>query len=135
MTRHTISTESAPAPRGHYAQAVVVGELVLTAGFGPVDPLTRECVGSEVREQTRQTWRNVAAALEAAGSSLADVVKITAHLADIDADWDGFDEVCREFFPGPLPVRTTAGSQLGGILVEIDVMAVRGSGASTVAHH
>jgi 2-iminobutanoate/2-iminopropanoate deaminase len=121
-----VSTSGAPAPRGWYSQAVVVGDLVFTAGFGPVDPATGALVGDDVVEQTRQTLRNVAAALAAAGTDLRDTVKVTAHLADIDADWDGFDAVFREFFADPLPVRTTAGSNLGGILVEIDVVAVKG---------
>lgn len=122
-----ISTAQAPVPRGWYSQAVVVGDLVVTAGFGPVDPQTRELVGGDdVAEQTRQTLRNVAAALEAAGSDLQDTVKVTAHLANIDQDWDAFDAAYREFFDEPLPVRTTAGSDLGGILVEIDVLAVKG---------
>lgn len=124
--KRAISTSRAPAPRGWYSQAIVVGDLVVTAGFGPVDPDTREIVGSDVAEQTRQTLRNVAAVLAAAGSDLQDTVKVTAHLANIDADWDAFDAAYREFFSDPLPVRTTAGSDLGGILVEIDVLAVKG---------
>lgn len=125
--KQAISTAQAPVPRGWYSQAVVVGDLVVTAGFGPVDPQTRELVGGDdVAEQTRQTLRNVAAALEAAGSDLQDTVKVTAHLANIDQDWDAFDAAYREFFNEPLPVRTTAGSDLGGILVEIDVLAVKG---------
>jgi 2-iminobutanoate/2-iminopropanoate deaminase len=130
MTNHTkagISTGQAPPPRGAYSQAIVVGDLVYTAGFGPVDPVSRAIVGTDVAEQTRQTLRNVAAALKAAGSDLQDVVKVTAHLADIDNDWDGFDTAYREFFDEPRPARTTAGSNLGGILVEIDVVAVKGS--------
>ncbi|WP_456696752.1 RidA family protein [Aeromicrobium sp. P5_D10] len=125
--KQAISTAQAPVPRGWYSQAVVVGDLVVTAGFGPVDPQTRELVGGDdVAEQTRQTLRNVAAALEAAGSDLQDTVKVTAHLANIDQDWEAFDAAYREFFKEPLPVRTTAGSDLGGILVEIDVLAVKG---------
>jgi 2-iminobutanoate/2-iminopropanoate deaminase len=123
-TKIGISTLDAPAPRGAYSQAVVAGDLIVTAGFGPVDPVTREIVGTDVAEQTRQTLRNVSAALAAAGSDLQDAIKVTVHLDDVD-DWDGFDAAYREFFTEPFPVRTTAGSRLGGILVEIDVLAVR----------
>lgn len=129
--KEAVTTSEAPAPRGWYSQAVVVGDLVVTAGFGPVHPETRELVGGDdVAEQTRQTLRNVAAALAAAGADLQDTVKVTAHLADVDRDWDAFDQAYREFFAEPLPVRTTAGSQLGGILVEIDVLAVKGCGST-----
>lgn len=125
-TKQGISTPKAPVPRGAYSQAVVVGDLVVTAGFGPVDPVTRETVGDEIEAQTRRTLENVRAALEAAGADLQDVVKVTAHLSDVDRDWDGFDRAYAEFFDEPRPVRTTAGSDLGDILVEIDVLAVKG---------
>ncbi|WP_163508224.1 RidA family protein [Fodinicola acaciae] len=125
MTRRAYTTTEAPDPRGNYSQVVSAGNLVVTAGFGPVDPRTRAIVGDEIGEQTRQTLRNVAAALAAANCDMRDVVKVTAHLANADRDWAGFDEVFPEFFDQPYPVRTTAGSELGDILVEIDVIAVR----------
>jgi 2-iminobutanoate/2-iminopropanoate deaminase len=131
VRKQSVTTTEAPAPRGWYSQAVVVGDLVFTSGFGPVEPETRELVGGDdVGEQTRQTLRNVAAALAAAGADLQDTVKVTAHLADVDRDWEAFDAAYREFFTEPLPARTTAGSRLGGILVEIDVVAVKGSGST-----
>ncbi|TMR96565.1 RidA family protein [Nonomuraea basaltis] len=129
MSRTAHSTASAPAPRGHYSQVVTSGDLVVTAGFGPVDPVSRTIVGEDIQEQTRQTLRNVMAALEAAGCGMQDVVKVTAHLADADRDWEGFDAVFPEFFDPPYPVRTTAGSSLGDILVEIDVLARRNPAA------
>jgi 2-iminobutanoate/2-iminopropanoate deaminase len=81
-------------------------------------------VGDAIGDQTRQVLRNIGAVLDAAGSSLRDVVKLTAHLADLQRDWPEFDAVCREIFAGALPTRTTVGSQLGGLLVEIDVVAM-----------
>jgi 2-iminobutanoate/2-iminopropanoate deaminase len=66
----------------------------------------------------------VDAVLHAAGSSLADVVKVTAHLADL-SHREGFNRAYRELMPEPFPARTTVGSQLHGILVEIDVIAIR----------
>jgi reactive intermediate/imine deaminase len=119
-----VRTPDAPRPRGWYSQAIVAGGFVFTAGLGPVDPTSRAIVGAEAGEQTRQVLRNLAAVLRAAGCGLGDVVKMTAHLADVDRDWDAFDAACREFFPDPPPARTTVGSQLGDILVEIDVVAV-----------
>lgn len=122
--RRAVSTAAAPAPRGHYSQVIVAGGFAWTAGFGPLDPRTRAVVGTEAGEQTRQVLRNLGAALAAAGTGLEHAVKLTAHLADLDRDWDAFDAACREFLPQPPPARTTVGSALGDILVEIDVVAL-----------
>ena len=128
MERTEIRTDTAPTPKGAYSQALRVGELVFTSGFGPHDPGTGEVVGSDVAEQTRQTLGNVDAALRAAGSSLASAVKLTVHLADL-GDFAEFDAVYRSTLTTPYPVRTTVGSTLAGILVEIDAVAVVEDGA------
>lgn len=122
-----IRTSDAPTPRGAYSQGIAVGDVVYTAGLGPLDPKTKEIVGDEAGEQTRQVMRNLAAILAAHDCSLDDVVKVTAHLQHTERDWEAFNTAYAEFFTPPYPVRTTAGSNLGGILVEIDVVAVRGS--------
>jgi 2-iminobutanoate/2-iminopropanoate deaminase len=125
-----VTAEAAPTPRGSaYSVATVAGGFVFTSGLGPVDPLTRETVGTEVGEQTRQTLRNLTAVLAAAGCTLGDVVKVTAHLHNGDADWPAYNEAYLEFFRPPYPARTTAGSDLGTILVEIDAIAVRSTAA------
>lgn len=123
MQRTEISTTDAPTPKGTYSQALRVGDLIFTSGFGPHDPATGEVVGKGVQEQTRQTLHNVDAALRAAGSSLRMAVKTTIHLADLD-DFAEFDEVYRSSVTAPYPVRTTVGATLPGILVEIDAVAV-----------
>lgn len=123
MQRTEIRTSEAPTPKGTYSQALRVGDLIFTSGFGPHDPVTGEVVGQSIREQTRQTLHNVDAALRAAGSSLHLAVKTTIHLADLD-DFAEFDEVYRDSVAAPYPVRTTVGSTLAGILVEIDAVAV-----------
>ncbi len=121
-----IDTHRAPRPRGHYAQARIAGDLVFTAGFGPVDPETGAMVGAgDVAEQTRQTLRNLRAVLAEAGATLDDVVKLSAFLAEPDRDWEAYDAVFPEFFRPPYPARITAGAGLGAILVEIDAVAVR----------
>ncbi|MFC4948211.1 RidA family protein [Pseudonocardia sp. GCM10023141] len=121
-----ITAPGAPDPRGGaYSVAAVAGDLVFTAGLGPVDPATGTIVGTEVGEQTRQVLRNLTAVLGGAGCTLDDVVKVTVHLANGDADWPAYNAAYLEFFRPPYPARTTAGSQLGSILVEIDVVAVR----------
>jgi reactive intermediate/imine deaminase len=128
MRRAPISTDTAPTPKGAYSQAIRVGEFVYTSGFGPHDPQTGEVVGADVAAQTEQTLRNVDAALRAAGSSLAEAVKMTVHLADL-RDFPAFDAAYRNAMSQPYPVRTTVGSTLAGILVEIDAVAVVDDGA------
>lgn len=116
-----IRTDEAPQPAGPYSQGIVYGDLLFTAGFGPQDPATGQ-VPDDVAEQTRQVLRNVAAVLAQRGVGMDDVLKTTVHLADL-ADFAAFNEAYREFFTEPYPVRTTVGSQLANILVEIDVVA------------
>jgi len=79
--------------------------------------------GTTIEEQTRVVLGNIAAVLEAAGASLADVVRCGVFLADI-ADFAGMNEAYGQIFPHPLPARTTVGATLPGILVEIDCVAV-----------
>ena len=77
-----------------------------------------------IEAQTRLVIQNVERVLQAGGSNLNDVVKVTAHLADM-RHRDAFNRVYREMFSAPYPARTTVGSGLDGILVEIDVIAIR----------
>ena len=117
-----IVTTNAPQPAGPYSQGIVSGDLLYTAGFGPQDPANGNAVSPDVKEQTRQVLRNIQAVLAEHGAALDDVLKSTVHLADL-ADFAAFDEAYAEFFSEPYPVRTTVGSQLANILVEIDVVA------------
>lgn len=119
--KQAIRTENAPQPAGPYSQGIVSGDLLFTAGFGPQDARTGEKPQS-VGDQTRQVLRNLQAVLAESGATLDDVLKVTVHLADL-ADFDEFNAAYREFFSEPYPVRTTVGSQLADILVEIDVVA------------
>jgi 2-iminobutanoate/2-iminopropanoate deaminase len=122
--RTVVSTDEAPPPAGAYSQGIVINGLVFTAGVGPHDPRTGKLAEGAVAEQTHQVLRNLSAILAAAGATLDDVVKVTAHIAEIDDDFDAYDAVCREHFAEPYPVRTTVGSELAsGMLVEIDVVA------------
>jgi 2-iminobutanoate/2-iminopropanoate deaminase len=105
---------------------VVVGDLVYTAGAGPADPVTGKVVGDDVATQTRQVLTNLAAVLAEAGVGFEHVVKATVHLQELHRDFAAFDEVYREFFREPYPVRTTVGSDLNNILVEIDLVAHKG---------
>ena len=123
MSLKRIQVEGAPAPAGPYSHAVEANGFLYTAGFGPTDPATGKLVGDEVGEQTRQVLRNVATVLAAAGLGFGDVVKSTVHLADLHRDFAAFNVAYAEFFTEGFPVRTTVGSTLANILVEIDVVA------------
>lgn len=122
MAKTAIRTAAAPQPAGPYSQGIVANGFLYTAGFGPQDPATG-AVAESVAEQTRQVLRNIAAVLAEHGLTLDDCVKSTVHLADL-ADFAEFNGAYKEFFSEPYPVRTTVGSQLANILVEIDVVAV-----------
>lgn len=121
-----VVTERAPVPKASFSQAYWAGDLLYTAGLGPHDPWTGEPRGETVEEQTRATLANIAAVLDAAGLTLGDVVKVNAHLQDFRRDFSRFESVYRETFSAPYPARITVGSDLPGILVEIEVVARKG---------
>ncbi|RKS79517.1 reactive intermediate/imine deaminase [Actinomadura pelletieri DSM 43383] len=127
MSKREIRSEAAPAPLGTYSQAIVVGDFLYTSGMGPNDPKTGESVGGDVAQQTRQVLANLKAILAEHGLGLDDVVKSTVHLQDLHRDFAAYDKVYREHFTEPYPVRTTVGSDLMNILVEIDFVAYKKS--------
>jgi len=116
-----IRTDRAPRGTGAYSQAIRAGDLVFISGQGPLDPETLEVRGETVAEQTELTLRNLAAIAEAAGGTLADVVKVSASLSSIDLFAD-FNAAYEKVFPEPRPARTTTGAELRNILVEIDAV-------------
>jgi 2-iminobutanoate/2-iminopropanoate deaminase len=122
MMREVIRTSDGPQPRGPYSQAIVADGFVFVAGQGSVNPSTNELELGDVGSETRRTLQNIRAILEAAGSSLRDVVRVGVFLADIK-DFDAMNAVYREFFPKDQPARTTVGAQLPKIKVEIDCIA------------
>lgn len=124
MTKQQIATGRAPSPAGAYSQGIVSHGMVFTAGLGPHDAATGLVVSDTIEQQTTQVLRNLQAVLAEAGATFDDVVKVTAHLERLDRDFAGFDAAYRAMMPEPRPVRTTVGSTLANILVEIDVVAV-----------
>ena len=132
MAKTEIVTRRGPAPKGPYSQGLRAGDFIYVSGQGPIDPETGQVKGTTIEEQTAHTLDNVKAILEAGGASMADVVKSTCHLADL-SHFSRFNEVYVRYFPPPRPVRTTVGSQLLGILVEVDVVAYVGPDASRKA--
>lgn len=101
-----VQTDAAPAAIGPYSQAVVHGELIFTAGQIPLDAGSGELVTGGIAAQTEQVIRNLQAVLEAAGSSLAGVVKTTVYLGDMD-DFPLMNEVYSRFFSEHRPARST----------------------------
>ena len=118
-----ISTSKAPAAIGPYSQAVKLDGIVYTSGQIPLDPATGNMVGSDVREQTEQIMKNLAAVLEAAGTSFDNVVKTTCFLADI-ADFAAFNEVYGKYITSAPARSCVAVRDLPkGALAEVEVIA------------
>jgi 2-iminobutanoate/2-iminopropanoate deaminase len=121
--KREVRAEGAPAPIGPYSQGVVTsGRLLFVAGQTPKDPGTG-AMPQDFRGQAERTLQNVKAIVEAAGATMADVVKVNAYLADL-ANFPVFNEVYARFFTPPYPARTTVGASLpgGAVQVEIDVI-------------
>ena len=124
--RQTITAEKGPAPAGPYSHAVVANGFVFVSGQGPIDP-EAGTMPDAFKDQVRQTLRNVQTILEAAGSSLDDVVKVNAYVTDLTR-FAEFNEVYKEFFQNDPPARTTVATGLLGFLVEIDCIAALSEG-------
>jgi 2-iminobutanoate/2-iminopropanoate deaminase len=122
--REAIRTDSGPAPKGPYSQAIVcLGRQVYIAGQGPLDPATGVLSGSTFEEQAVLTLDNLKAVAAAAGASLRDFVKVNAYLSDME-NFAQFNEIYRRYFEDPYPARTTVHSALPGFLIEIDGIAI-----------
>lgn len=125
MTMTTIRTDAAPAAVGPYSQAVRSGHLLFVSGQLPIDPATGAFPGNDIVAQAEQALTNVAAILEAAGSSIDRVVKTTVLLADI-ADFDRVNEVYGRFFTGAvLPARAAyqVAALPKGARIEVELIA------------
>ncbi len=112
--------DGAPAPGGSYSHGVIANGFLYTCGMGPIDPATGKVVEGDITVQTRQVLKNLEAILKSKGATFAQVVKVTTHLQELHRDFAGYDQAYREFLSAPFPVRTTVGSDLMNILVEID---------------
>jgi 2-iminobutanoate/2-iminopropanoate deaminase len=125
VAKQLIQSENGPKPGGAYSPCLRAGDFIFVAGQGPFDPSTGQLVGETIEQQTERTLENIRLLLAAAGATMADVVKATVHLSDLSL-FQRYNSVYAGYFPDPKPVRTTVGSQLLGILVEIDVIAYVG---------
>jgi 2-iminobutanoate/2-iminopropanoate deaminase len=124
--KHVVRTDSAPAPfqGAPYSQAIRVGELVFVSGQLPVDPANGKLVEGDIAAQTERVLRNVGAILEAAGSSLASLVKTSVFLADLD-DFAAMNEAYARFAGEAPPARSTfqVAALPAGARLEIEVVA------------
>ena len=120
--RKQITAEKGAKPVGPYSHAIACeGTMLYVSGQGPTNPQTGKAPDT-LREAAIQTLTNVKTIVEAAGATMADVVKVNAYLRDM-ADFPVFNEVYRSFFSEPFPARTTVQSGLT-IPIEVDAIAV-----------
>jgi 2-iminobutanoate/2-iminopropanoate deaminase len=121
-----IDINEAPKPLGVYSQGTVGGGLVFVSGQLPVDPKTRKFIEQDIKQQTRQVFKNIEKILAAEGAGFQDILKISAFLLNLD-DFKGMNEVFQEFFPVEPPARTTSTVKEfpPGVLVEIDAIALK----------
>ncbi|MGO9777508.1 MAG: RidA family protein [Terracidiphilus sp.] len=127
MSKQVIATDEAPAAIGPYSQGVRIGNLIFTAGQAGVDPVTQQVVAGGITEQTTRTFENLRAILEAGGSSLAQVVKATVFLKNMN-DFAAMNAVYASYFEqedAPLPARSTVevARLPKDVLVEIELVA------------
>jgi 2-iminobutanoate/2-iminopropanoate deaminase len=128
MTTHAVATERAPAALGPYSQAIVANGFVFCSGTAGIDPASGTAPEG-IEAQTEQALRNLSAVLDAAGSSLQNVVKTTIFYADVE-DFPLLNEVYARHMPDPPPARSApANIRLPrGLLVSIEAIAV-------ISHH
>ena len=126
MKKETIVTENAPAAFGPFCQAMKAKGFIFTSGILPLNPSTGKKVKGGIEIETRQTLDNIKNILEAAGSSLNDVVKVTVYLTDMN-DFKVVNEIYGQYFSEPYPAR--AAVEVSGLAkdakVEIQATAIR----------
>ncbi|MDF2540676.1 MAG: hypothetical protein K0S47_394 [Herbinix sp.] len=119
-----IYTEQAPAAIGPYSQAIIQGNLLYTSGQVPINPATGEVVEGDITVQAEQVMKNIAAILEAAGTSFQQVIKTTCFLKSMD-DFAAFNSVYANYFVSK-PARSCVAVQKlpKDVLCEVEVIAV-----------
>lgn len=121
-----IYTENAPAPIGPYSQAVKAGNTLYVSGQIAIDPVTGELTGGDVAEQAKRVMKNVEAVVTAAGYTMADIVKTSIFLTDMN-DFAAVNEIYGSFFTADFPARETVqvSALPKGVNVEVSVIAVK----------
>ncbi len=127
MEIESVLTPNAPQPAGHYSQAVVHNGLIYVAGQLPIDPATGEKKAGPIEEQTEQTLANIRAILQAAGSDLDRVLKMTVYISDISL-WGKVNEVYARVMGDHRPARAVVPVKdlHYGFQIEIEAIAAVG---------
>lgn len=125
MSRQPIRSDAAPAAIGPYSQAVRSAQTVYLSGQIPLDPATMSLVEGDIATQAHRVFQNLQAVCEAAGGSLAGVVRVGIYLTDL-ADFAAVNEVMAQYFTAPYPARSTIGVSAlpRGARVEVDAVLV-----------
>jgi reactive intermediate/imine deaminase len=129
MPKQIIQTDRAPAAIGTYSQAVKVADTVYLSGQIPLDPATMQMVNASIDDEIHQVFKNLTAVAEAAGGSLADLVKLNVFLTDL-THFAKVNEIMSQYVPQPYPARAAIGvaSLPKGARVEADAVLVLGAG-------
>lgn len=106
MDTKSIHSDDAPKAQGPYSQAIVAGDLVFCAGQIPLDPATGALVEGDIRAQARRVFDNLTAVAEAAGGSLAQIVRVGIYVTDL-GHFAEVNAVMAEYFQTPYPARST----------------------------
>ncbi len=127
MTRTIIQTERAPQAIGTYSQAVKVDNTVYLSGQIPLDPASMEVVAGGIEAEITRVFDNLQAVAEAAGGSLADIVKLNIFLTDL-GNFPIVNEIMAKYFSEPYPARAAIGVAAlpRGVGVEMDAVLVLG---------
>ena len=134
LAKYVITSKKGAPPQGAYSQGWRAGDFVFVTGTGPNDPVANTITSDSIELQTEQTIRNMESILEAGGASLADVVKVTAHLSDISL-FSRYNTTYASIFKKPYPVRTTVESGFADpkMLIELDCVAYAPKAGKKVA--
>ena len=131
MSREVIVPPTGLLPHRPYSPAILVDRMLFVSGHTGADAVTRE-FSDDITTQTEVTFKNLQSVIEAAGGTMADVAKVNVFMTDMESDFQAMNAVFKRVFPENPPARSTVGvAHLArpGLKVEIEVIAVLGSGA------
>jgi len=123
VARKSIQTDAAPKAIGSYSQAVQAGSMVYLSGQIPLDPSSMKVVGGSFEQQLERVFENLKAVANAAGGSLADVVKLTVYVTDL-SNFPRVNEVMPRYFDEPYPARAVVGAAELPLGVPVEIEAI-----------